>query len=112
MKKSDEVIIRKINGYCSNILEFTKNYNYSDFSADEKTCYSTSFALLQIGELAHKLSPEFKGEYDYVNWRSIIGLRHRIVHDYDGVQISRVWDIVNENIPVLFKYACDILEDC
>ena len=62
------------------------------------------FNLMQIGELAKSsLSDEFKEEIKTIPWKQLYGMRNRIVHGYDGVDMSIVWDTINEDLPVL-KY--------
>ena len=48
------------------------------------------FNLLQIGELANHLSPEFTADKPSIPWRQMIGLRNRFVHDYDGIRMMIV----------------------
>jgi uncharacterized protein with HEPN domain len=38
-----------------------------------------------------------------VTWRDAVGLRNALVHDYQGINLSRIWTIVEEDIPPLLK---------
>ena len=44
--------------------------------------------LMQIGENAVKIDDEFMNKHTDIKWKEMKGLRNRIVHDYDGVNIS------------------------
>ena len=101
MTNRDIEIIKKIRDYCGKIVEFSHGLDYPNFLADEKTVFSCSFALGQIGELANKLSDEFKNTHIDLPWKQMTALRHRIVHGYDSVQQDLVWDIVKDDIPKL-----------
>ena len=61
------------------------------------------FNLSQIGELANRLDSEFTEAHSDIPWKQLYGLRNRIVHDYDGVNLSLVWEIVNDDLYELFK---------
>jgi uncharacterized protein with HEPN domain len=56
------------------------------------------FNLSQIGELANKLSTEYKKLYPKIQWQQLYGLRNRILHDYDGVNLVLVWSIIEEDL--------------
>ena len=63
---------------------------------------ATVFNLMQIGELAKtSLSEDIKIRFSAIPWRQVYGLRNRIVHGYDGVNMQIVWDTVSEDIPKL-----------
>lgn len=74
------------------------------FSSDEKTMDAVVRNLEIIGEAANKLPAEFKIRYPFVEWSKIVGLRHKIVHDYFGIDMEIVWNIIQHDLPV-FKSA-------
>lgn len=71
---------------------------------------ATVFNLMQIGELAKtSLSDETKEQITAIPWRQIYGMRNRIVHGYDGVNMLIVWETVSEDIPQLNRELAKIL---
>ena len=68
------------------------------------------FNLFQIGELANGLSEEFVKEYNRIPWKQIIGMRHRIVHGYDSINLDIVWNTAVDSIPSIKEYCSDIVE--
>jgi uncharacterized protein with HEPN domain len=54
-----------------------------------------------IGEAANRLPQEFKDRHVDVPWHRIVGLRHRVVHDYLDVNLDLVWAIVETELPQL-----------
>lgn len=63
-----------------------------------------SKALEWIGEAASKLSVEFRGAHPEVPWDAIIGMRHRLVHDYPRTDFTRLLDTVHQHIPGLLRH--------
>ena len=65
-----------------------------------------SMNLLQIGELAGRLTPEFSAETRAeIDWRGMRNMRNMFAHDYGSMDYERIWETAIYDIPVL-KAAC------
>ena len=64
--------------------------------------------LSQMGELVRKLDDQFIKEHTSIPWNQIRGLRNRIVHDYEGVNLILIWDVIKIDLPELKKQLLDI----
>lgn len=60
--------------------------------------YALTYVLLGIGEAANRLPAEFHSRHPSVAWSNIIGMRHRLVHGYDSVDLDRVWLVVTAEL--------------
>ncbi|MDR6783762.1 uncharacterized protein with HEPN domain [Pedobacter africanus] len=54
-----------------------------------------------VGEASTKLDAEFKAAYPHIEWRKMANTRHRLIHDYFGVDYDIVWDIITTKLPDL-----------
>jgi uncharacterized protein with HEPN domain len=58
-----------------------------------------------------RLSKPLKEQYPKVPWRNIAGLRDVLIHDYMGVDLESVWNVVENDLPPLKKHINTILAD-
>lgn len=97
----NKIIVGKIIKYISKVLEYTKDTTYDVFINNSILVEACVFNLSQIGELAHKIDENFEKNHSSIPWRVMYGLRNKIVHDYEGVNLVLIWDIVKEDLPEL-----------
>ena len=104
MSNKDFQIIEHILHYCEKIEKTCERFgtSFDVFSVDPDFIDSISMNILQIGELAGKLTDEFVTETkDSVDWRAIKGMRNMFAHDYGSMDIDRIWETAVDDIPVL-----------
>lgn len=97
----NKLIVEKILKYISKVLTYTKNTEYDEFINNSILVEACVFNLSQIGELANRIDKEFEESNPSIPWRVLYGLRNKIVHDYEGVNLVLIWDIVKEDLPEL-----------
>ena len=88
-------IIQKLINYIDAILNYTNNVAYCEFSNNSMMVEACMFNLSQIGELVNKLDEDFFSDYPEIPWFKMKGLRNRIVHDYEGVNLNLIWEIID-----------------
>lgn len=97
----NEIIVQKMLGYSMKLMDYCSGYTYDTFTADIKLVEACVFNLSQLGELCRIVDDAFAAAHPEIPWREMYGLRNRIVHDYEGVNLRLVWEIISEDIPAL-----------
>ncbi len=97
----NDIIINKLIGYAEKIVQYCSDKNYDSFKDESMLVEACVFNLSQIGELVRHLDSEFIELYSEVPWAQMRGLRNRIIHDYEGVNLNLVWEIISYDIPDL-----------
>ena len=104
----DKSIIEHILDYCEKIQLTVKRFgeDLDIFLNDSDYRDSVSMNLLQIGELAGKLSDDYvQGSKAQIDWRAIKNMRNMFAHDYGSMDMERIWETAIEDIPVLTDYC-------
>lgn len=57
------------------------------------------------------MSRDIRRTYPEIPWQDIAGMRNKLTHDYFGVDIEKVWDTTQEDLPVLKEQVIQILND-
>ena len=87
--------------YSEKLIAYCKGYTYDTFIADMKTVEACVFNLSQLGELCRIVDTSFSQAHPEIPWREMYGLRNRIVHDFEGVNLRLVWEFISEDSPEL-----------
>ncbi|MDD2211751.1 MAG: DUF86 domain-containing protein [Clostridia bacterium] len=94
-------ILRKIISYIDTILAYTKDVDYKGFEENRMMVEACIFNLSQIGELVNKLEKQYILDNPEVPWFKIRGLRNRIIHDYEGVNLVLIWEVIASDLEEL-----------
>jgi uncharacterized protein with HEPN domain len=72
--------------------------SYSKFKKDFRINFEVVRALEIIGEAAKRLPEDLRKSYPDIPWKGMAGMRDRIIHGYDNVDLQIVWDVVKRDI--------------
>lgn len=97
--------------HCNKINEKINGLTREQFDRDEDIVQIICFNILQIGELAKNFEPEFIKKYNAVPWNKIKGMRDKVAHGYDKIDMDRVWNTALYDINPLLDYCQKIIED-
>ncbi len=92
------------------IEEYVKDMVFDDFKEDRKTIDAIVRNFEIIGEASKYIPENVKDKFQNVDWKGMVGLRNRIAHEYFGISLAIVWDIIKLELPVLKEQMKDIYE--
>lgn len=111
MNKDPIVFIKHIRDSITDIERYTKSVSKDKFFKNKMLQDAIIHKVEIIGEAAKNLSASFIKKYPPVPWKDIIGMRDKLIHNYFGVNIERVWIVVQEDIPQLKMQIDEILRE-
>lgn len=103
MKKDDGVYLGHILDLAEKIGQRIASRSRDEFDADEDLRIVLTHLVQNIGEAARWVSQSFQELHPEIPWQDMIGMRHRIVHDYMAVDYEIVWDVVTLELPRLVE---------
>lgn len=101
MKKSDTVYLQHILEAIKQIEVYTSNVSYEEFLQERLLQDGVVRQLEIIGEASRNLSSDFRDQQPEIPWRQIIGLRNRVIHAYFELNLTIIWEVVQNDLPSL-----------
>ena len=111
LKPSDKQRLEVMKWFTTEIIEFNKGKVFEDFQKTSQLNFATVFAIEQISENSKHISEDVKNRHDSFPWREIVDIRNVIAHNYDGVHMDLVWDVVQNHLPELVDQIDEILKN-
>ena len=111
MHRDFRLYLDDILGAIERILEYVRGMDYKTFTGDLKTQDAVIRNLEIIGEAARHLPGEMTEKAPTIEWVKITGLRNILTHEYFGVNLAIVWDVVEHKLDPLAQVCRHLLEE-
>lgn len=105
MKYSDQQRLQKIYEKSVELYEYIVGHQVKkeELLTQTPLQWLVTTPLYNIGEHVYNLSSEYKEAHSEIQWAMIAGLRHRLIHDYDGTNWNIIAEVVFEELPAFIR---------
>jgi uncharacterized protein with HEPN domain len=103
MRRDFKVYLEDVLEAARKIDNYTIGLTLETFSQDAKTIDAVVRNLEVIGEAIKRVPENIRLKYPAVEWKKIAGLQDILIHDYFGIDVEIIWDIIQNKLPVLKK---------
>lgn len=90
-------------------IDFTRGMDQPAFLDDVKTQSAVLHQLLILGEAVKRLSTPFREAHKKIPWAMMAGMRDKLIHEYDQVDLDEVWMTVERDLPELLRFVEPLL---
>ena len=111
MSREYRFLLEDMRTSCEKVIQFTHRLTRTQFLADQKTYDAVMRNLEIIGEAAKHIPNEIRSRYPEVDWRRVAAFRDVAIHEYFGIDVDVVWDIVQNKLPALDKQIRQLLSE-
>ena len=99
--RRDDQRFRHMLDYARDVRDLSRGRTRKDLEADRLYQLAMMRAVEVIGEAANRISRERRDAHPEIEWPKIIGMRNRLIHGYDVLNLDVVWQTITDNIPAL-----------
>ncbi len=92
------------------IQRYTAGMSLETFSESDITVDAVIRNFQIIGEATRHIPDDIQTDHTEIPWSFMQGMRHILVHDYDGIRLDIVWDTIQDNLPELIDPLKRMLE--
>lgn len=100
-QRDDVVLLRDMLDAAKEAMSFAQGKTRPDLDQDRKLVLSLVHLVEIVGEAAGKVSKKFQEAHPEIPWPAIVGMRNRLIHAYFDIDLDRVWDTVQDDLPPL-----------
>lgn len=93
------------------ILEFIGDQDFESFTEDAKTQSAVVLQILILGEASKRLSSGFRDQHSEIPWADIMRMRDKLIHHYESMDPSEVWQAAKEDVPALLAFIDRLMGD-
>jgi uncharacterized protein with HEPN domain len=101
MPKDDVLYLVHMLDMARKAVAKTQGIDREGYDNDENLRLALAHLVQVIGEAARRVSPQTCAAHPGIPWREIIGMRHKIVHDYMSVDEDVLWEVVTKDLSPL-----------
>ncbi|MCR4307422.1 MAG: DUF86 domain-containing protein [Candidatus Berkelbacteria bacterium] len=100
-KPDNRAFIYEISQAIIQVELYLAQANIEEFMQDRKLKDAVIYRLTVIGEASAQITKDYISEHPNIPWKDIVGMRHKLIHDYSEVDLDVVWKVAKEDLPTL-----------
>jgi len=109
-RRSDRHRLQHMLDHAREAADLVRGRTRSDLDRERVLSLALVRLLEIVGEAAARVSPDLQRQHGHVPWSEIVGLRNRLIHGYDAVDLDVLWQIVADDLPPLIAQLQAILD--
>lgn len=108
-RRDDRVCLLDMLNHAVEAIELSEDTSLNDVFEDRVKQLALLKLVEIVGEAANRVSEKTKQKHTAIPWPEIIGVRNRLVHGYDDVNLDILWKIIRNDLPLLVTQLKDAI---
>jgi uncharacterized protein with HEPN domain len=100
---SDSATLTDIIAACLRVIAYVGNASRTDLDLNNLLLSACCYQIAVIGEAVKRVSESTRSRHPEVPWRDIAGMRDRLIHSYDSLDLDELWKTASVDVPVLLS---------
>ena len=103
-ESSDTATLNDLVSACLRVMDYVHGASRSDLDQDNRLLSACCYQIAVIGEAVKRLSLTIRSKHPEIPWKDIAGMRDRLIHSYDSVDMDELWKTATEDVPALLEH--------
>jgi uncharacterized protein with HEPN domain len=109
MRRDDRIRLQHMLDAAREALSFADGHSREDLNSNRMLTLSLVKCIEIVGEAASRIAQESQQQGSQIPWQDIVSMRNRLIHGYFDIDLDRVWDTVEIDLPILIAQLEDLL---
>jgi len=110
MRQDDAIRVSHMLDAAREALSFVQNRERSELDRNRLLALALAKSIEIVGEAASRVSEETRRQAPQIPWQDIVGMRNRLIHVYYDIDLDRLWDTLNSDLPPLITQLKGLLD--
>ena len=111
MQHDNSIRLRHMLDHAREAVRMTKGRNRADLDENRMLELALVRLIEIIGEASTRIDQDIKDSLDNIPWRQVSGMRNRLIHGYDAVDLDVLWDVIQLDLPKLIVHLSQALSE-
>jgi uncharacterized protein with HEPN domain len=104
MSRRDPTIApRQMRDYATEAIEMVSDRHRRDLDGNRMLALALTRLVEVVGEAAARVPRDVQLQSPDIPWSDVVGMRHRLIHGYDEVDLTMLWETVRTDLPELIR---------
>ena len=108
-RHDDEIRLRHVLDHAQEAVDMVRGRRREDLEKDRMLQLALVRLVEIVGEAAARVSPEAQERFTSIPWQQARGMRNRLIHGYDKVDLDVLWDTIQDDLPPLIAQVREAL---
>lgn len=100
-RHNDHISLQQMLGHAQQAVAMAQQRQRQDLETDYMLQLALTRLVEILGEAAARVSPPTREKYPEIPWQAMVGMRNRLIHGYDKVDLNLLWDTIEIDLPPL-----------